>query len=128
MTLLTDAMISPVDSIQFDSIQFDLMLCVHNATRGGSQPVQQDLQTSNPHAARGGKISLRRRNMPDKKTTTAQAVRRTFCGGGFMLTATISHAKTNPEHAKNTALCPSTFSSQPPITPPMARPIDCVVL
>src|ERR1700761_6622193 len=49
-------------------------------------------------------------------------------GGAFMLAAIISQQNTSPEHAKNTALCPSTFSSQPPITPPIARPIDCVVL
>src|ERR1700744_941562 len=45
-----------------------------------------------------------------------------------MLAATINHASTNPEHAKTAALCPATFNSQPPSTPPMARPIDCVVL
>jgi hypothetical protein len=67
MTLLTDAMISPVDSIQFNSIQFDLMRCARNATRGGSRPVQQDLQTSKPHAPRRGKISPTRRNTPDWK-------------------------------------------------------------
>src|SRR6201747_2784683 len=101
MTLLTDAMFSPVDSI----------LCADSASG----------------IRRGDEIRLRQtlRQHPFRHDETTC---RTFCGGAFMFAATISQASTNPEHAKNTALCPSTFSNHPPITPPSASPMDCVVL